>query len=1135
MRGLLGQGAVGRVLQVFDRDLGRQVALKTMRPEIASNDEARRRFLLEARTAAALEHSNILPIYDLCRSSDGSPCFSMRHLDGCSLGDAIRKAERGEVPAGIRTVNDRINCMLRVCDAIGYAHSKGIVHQDIKPDNILISTYGEVMLVDWGASTGSQEGTLIGTPLYMSPEQAKCEATDQRSDVYALGCTLFHLLTLRLPTMAPGVSEFWAKKQAGVIDPLTATERLAVPLPLQAIVSKALAPRPDARYQSAGDLAEDLRHFQAGLAVSAYSEDFRDVVRRMVRVYRRGLITAAIAAVVLIVLGAMVTHLVRAEREQRNAAYRSQVAEEAKRKEAERREAALEAQRREGWIPIVELDFANTAELPPDLVSEFCPADQLMTADRNLRSEPAVAEIRDGVLALRGIVRGQMGLGTIRMGTQANEDVRVQAVVRESGSIGLSLGGSSFTGYRAIFDFSRGAVAIDSIEGGIHRVYTSGRFTPRTAKTSQLMAEKVGSLLRVELDGQEILRYVDPLPKSGTDHRAIGVNVFCSEVAITSIRAERRQPPEVVPVLEIARALVRGGAFTQAADFCADLEATRAGTPMAIEALLLRGIVARLHGDHDAALALLAPLAFGNQSDQRTVVRAALWESAQVHLQRNAFREAAAVAQRARDFDGSADLAQNVMWAARNHLIANIAAPTQIGNRQQRLPPEQVEQLLRGLARLDVDELSLSDCRLESIRGLDGVRASSIILLGNTVSDLGPLRGARLVRLDANGNAVRDLEPLRGMQLRDLSLEGAPVTDLSPLHGMPLVSVNLSKTGVVTLAPLAGAPLNGLNISRCGVTDIAPLSGMPLEYLWATGCPIRDLRPLSAAKLRGIGLDDTLVDDLGPLRGMPLSGIDIARTGVVSLAPLAGMALDWLNVGDTAVEDLTPLAGMPLHRLLLARARPRSLAPLADCPIASLDIRGVGLSEADRAVVAGLPLTEIAIDFAAETPALLERCARLTVVNGRDATWVRGLATDLAVAATGRPANLARYATDQGSCRRLLVPIAMPRALAKEWAEREGAELAYPLPGEALGALVVGLPAFDSTTIDDRAFGFLHITLEFSGGAWGWKHGAGTLPTQWTSEGSDEPLALGLLHQPSALLANGAAAREACPLLQWAR
>ncbi|MCU1279757.1 MAG: Serine/threonine protein kinase PrkC, regulator of stationary phase, partial [bacterium] len=220
-RGVLGTGGMGEVALVFDRQIGRDVALKQLRPEARRDDVARARFAREARIQGQLEHPAVVPVYDLGGADDGSLYFTMKRVRGTALGDVLSALASGEEAVGKRFSRRRIlTAFSQICLTAHYAHERGVVHRDIKPDNIMLGDYGEVYLLDWGlarieagddltdpamrAGLGAGDGRtragqVLGTLGYMAPEQARGEhaTLDARADVYALGAILFEILTLQ--------------------------------------------------------------------------------------------------------------------------------------------------------------------------------------------------------------------------------------------------------------------------------------------------------------------------------------------------------------------------------------------------------------------------------------------------------------------------------------------------------------------------------------------------------------------------------------------------------------------------------------------------------------------------------------------------------------------------------------------------------------------------------------------------------------------------------------------------------------------------------------------------------------------------------------------------------------------------
>lgn len=275
--GELGRGAMGVVHLARDQDLDRRVALKTLLPSEADRPGARARLLREARLGGSLEHPNIIPVYELGRSEEGSPFFTMRRMEGRSLAQVLAAQRDGDTETLREFGRVRLmNIFIQICMAVEFAHSRGVVHRDIKPGNIMLGDFGEVQLLDWGIARRVDEQepieqrvlSLTGTPGYMAPEQIlmKQDVALQLSDVYALGAVLYEILTLRRPLEDPDPEELMVRCCSE--DPLPPSERTperSIPVELDEICLVALARNPDERTQSARQLALNIEGFMEGV------------------------------------------------------------------------------------------------------------------------------------------------------------------------------------------------------------------------------------------------------------------------------------------------------------------------------------------------------------------------------------------------------------------------------------------------------------------------------------------------------------------------------------------------------------------------------------------------------------------------------------------------------------------------------------------------------------------------------------------------------------------------------------------------------------------------------------------------------------------------------------------------------
>ena len=280
----LGRGGMGRVSEAVDLQFSRVVAVK----EITGPSSAamRRRFATEAIVTGHLEHPGIPSVYERGVDERGAPFYAMRRVQGRTLAARLAEADTREKRLAL------LPMVTRVAQTIGFAHARGVVHRDIKPDNILVGDHGEVVVLDWGLarvrgvpvdSAGSSElpasgnhtqhGAVIGTPAYMAPEQASGELDriDERSDVFALGALLFHLLSGAAPYRGKTVDEILGVARAAKLPALPAD----APPELAAICRRATARDPSARYKHADELAHELEGFEARAVLGRPSRAFQ--------------------------------------------------------------------------------------------------------------------------------------------------------------------------------------------------------------------------------------------------------------------------------------------------------------------------------------------------------------------------------------------------------------------------------------------------------------------------------------------------------------------------------------------------------------------------------------------------------------------------------------------------------------------------------------------------------------------------------------------------------------------------------------------------------------------------------------------------------------------------------------------
>ena len=299
---LVARGGMGIVYAAEDTDLQRRVALKVLEVPV-SEGELANRLMREARVLARLEHPGIVPVHDVGTLADGRVFYTMKFVEGQQLDQHIES---------VKSIPDRLRIFLRICDAVAFAHARGVLHRDLKPANVMIGPFGEVLVMDWGlakilttpldpdAPTGdlpgpndshgstdlsvvTGHGRVLGTPGYMSPEQARgaVELLDARSDIFSLGALLRFVLG-----------------QKPAADSSGRVERA-----LEAVCAKACACEREARYATVQELAMDASRYLDGLAVTAYRES---IFERLARFYRRYRFFILLIATYLVVRVGMV-------------------------------------------------------------------------------------------------------------------------------------------------------------------------------------------------------------------------------------------------------------------------------------------------------------------------------------------------------------------------------------------------------------------------------------------------------------------------------------------------------------------------------------------------------------------------------------------------------------------------------------------------------------------------------------------------------------------------------------------------------------------------------------------------------------------------------------------------------------
>ncbi|MEK7412200.1 MAG: serine/threonine-protein kinase [Planctomycetota bacterium] len=550
IEGQIGTGATSYVLAAHDRSLDRPVALKVLS---AGSGPAIAHFMREARITATINHPNVISVHDLEFVPSGTACIVMRRVEGRSLGDELRAGEVGDI-------NRTLTILLKVCDALASAHTRGIVHQDIKPDNIMLGQFGEVVVLDWGEArtitndTDPHERRSVGTPAFMSPEQARGEPADQRSDVYSVAATAWLVLTGQHPVWHDDPTTFWERKRRGVIDPLPPAVARRLPRRLLAICEKALSPDPADRYADATALGAELQRYQGGQAIAAYRESLPErlrqwVVRHAARIAMFSLIGGLLLAAGVLLYG---------ERMKRIAHWGAPV--------------LVETFTDDSWRTRWTQKPENSWRWDGNRV--ICTSDRNSTIRLNRTLTPPIAIEYEGEI-LEGSIPGDLSV-CWREGDDNDSNARlyIQAGAHQN----------SYCGIWSQYDGHITAYANHQLQVGKRHQF------------------------RVELDGNTVSQWIDGelILQSRADIR-IGVGRlelfgFFSGKAFTNIRVYEKGMAEQLSALAIGSADFADGRFDDAARHWKRVAEGRSNTALGEEALYLQGLAEFSAGHQQTAL-----------------------------------------------------------------------------------------------------------------------------------------------------------------------------------------------------------------------------------------------------------------------------------------------------------------------------------------------------------------------------------------------------------------------------------------------------------------------------------------------------------------------------------------------------
>ncbi len=278
-------GGAGVLMSCVDRNLGRTVAIKQLAPDSRNDVVQRRRLLREARITAQLAHPNTVPVYEIGKDHEGNIYFAMKKVEGENLFQIFCRIAQGDQQTrDAYSLDQLLEVLVQASNALAFAHTSGVIHRDVKPENILVGFFGEVYLMDWGVAkvwgmpnevgledillssahdTVPGTGRRPGTPLYMSPEQVRDRPVDERTDIFSMGVVLYELLALQEPFKGRNIKETFDNiLHYSPPPPSQVSQHLTVPKRLDAICARAMEKNPSDRYENMREMIQDISKFR---------------------------------------------------------------------------------------------------------------------------------------------------------------------------------------------------------------------------------------------------------------------------------------------------------------------------------------------------------------------------------------------------------------------------------------------------------------------------------------------------------------------------------------------------------------------------------------------------------------------------------------------------------------------------------------------------------------------------------------------------------------------------------------------------------------------------------------------------------------------------------------------------------
>ncbi|MCE9567292.1 MAG: protein kinase [Planctomycetes bacterium] len=949
---VLGKGGFGIVFRAFDEQLHRLVAIKVMNPEMAATSPPRKRFLREARSAAAVKHENVVQVYSV--EEQPLPYMVMEYVEGQTLQD---KLDAG----GPLNVLDILHLGRQMASGLTAAHAQYLIHRDIKPSNILIEAGADqkVKITDFGLARAADDATLTrtgvicGTPMFMAPEQAHGAALDHRTDLFSLGSVLYQMTSGRPPFRAP--TAIAVLRRVTDESPRPIREIIPeVPDWLCAIIAKLQAKEPGARFQSAKEVADLLARCQTSLQQHGRVElpfdplPFLSVPPKTTtpdpsaveiapkksaplpeaHAPRRHRWSAAAAVLVAVFAGLGMT------------------------------EATGVTNVRGTVVRLFSPDGTLVVEVDDPGVSVSIDGEEMVitgTGVKEIRLKPGqykvlaskggkpvmqelVTVARNGRQVVR--VHREAMAGEIDTWLQSTTALptakQVEAVTKKLKELNPKFDGQLkyIVEGGAVSQLEMSAMGVTDISplrafSGLKQLSCPGPWNQH-AELSDLTPLTGMKLVKLNCSNTSVSD-LTPLMNSEL------VMLNCNSTNVIDLTACRTMKLEELyccetPVADLSP--LKGMRLKKL--YCA----CRAISDLSP----LQGMPLRSLGCDGSRVTDLTPLQ-GMGLTELSLYHCRVKDLTPIQgMKLTALVGEGPVS----DFNPLKGMPlQSLIWWGVDlgrdaAFLREIKTLESINSKPAAVFWKEIDS---AKAATSVDE-----AWLQSVAALS--TAKQVEAVAKKLKELNPdfdgklthaAEGGVVTQLEMSAVGVTDLSPLRAFRgLKELRCRGewgkpsVVLADLSPLSGMKLTLLDCAHTSVSDLTPLKNSELVILNVDTTRIVDLTPLRKTRLEELNLTATPFIDLSQLKGMPLKKLSFGATAINDLSPLAGMKLQRLDCGGTGISNLTPLRGMELTELYLFRSRVSDLSPLKGMKLKTLVCSGTRVSDLSPVKDMPLREL-------------------------------------------------------------------------------------------------------------------------------------------------------------------------------------------------------